>query len=265
MNLHRHSRKRESAFGRTTITAAVLLAAVFAFGFFGNVRLFAREQAASFLSVAYAAVSGVSGASLLASSATPMSTGVPATNVTGTTTATLIGEVTRLSDENAQLKTLLSVKEHAVPVATARVLTRPGFSPYDTFLVGAGAEEGVTVGDLVIAAGDFAVGKVIEVSAHTAQVSLFSAPGNTLDVRRTDGTLFSYMGRGGGGGEADVAREVTLTQHEPIFLPGTSFMVGVVGGVQSAPEDAKQHVYIAPPVALASLEFVSVVPSPSNR
>lgn len=167
---------------------------------------------------------------------------------------------TRYADENARLRALLVAVDHTRVIATARVVTRPGFSPYGTFTIGAGSQDGVSEGALVVGEGAIALGFVTEVGNTTSVVALFSAPGKTLDARLSDNALISYVGAGNGSGEAQVPRGLTIGEHASVFLPGTGYLLGTVATTTGTPEDPSLHLYIASPVPLSSLEYVSVLP-----
>lgn len=166
-----------------------------------------------------------------------------------------------LRSENAALRGLLMVRESAPEGAAVRVLSRPGVSPYSTFVIEAG-ESQVAVGDVVFAAPSVVVGEVIEVGNVTSLVALYTAPGKDLLVRLRDDVLVPYTGRGGGNGALEVPRGIPISVGDSVFLPDSGFVMGVVGDVSAAPEDAVQKVLVAPPVNVSTLSFVYVARRP---
>lgn len=166
-----------------------------------------------------------------------------------------------LRSENAALRGLLMAREIAPNGTAVRVLSRPGVSPYSTFVIEAG-EPQVAVGDFVFAAPSVVVGEVVEVGQVTSLVALYTAPGKHLSVRLHDDVLVAYTGRGGGNGVLEVPRGIAVAVGDSVFLPDSGFVMGVVGDVSAAPEDAIQKVLVAPPVNISVLSFVYVAPRP---
>lgn len=163
--------------------------------------------------------------------------------------------------ENAVLRDLLEVPEYGQEIATARVLSRPHASPFGTFVIGAGTDDGVSVGDYVLAPGNIALGRVAEVSDSTAVVALLLANGNTTEVLIGEDALVSLEGRGGSTGHAEVSRELSIEKGEPVLLPDIGFALGVVGEIETTPADALQSVFVGLPVNIQALRFVRVVSS----
>lgn len=165
-----------------------------------------------------------------------------------------------LKSENASLRALLSLREERSDGKAARVLSRPGLSPYSTFVIGAGSEDGIQTSDHVFVAPGLIIGDILEVGERTSLVGLFSAPGKKTSVKIGENTIVEYMGRGAGNGIIEVPRGIPVQKGDSVFLANSRFLLGVVGEIEAAPEDALQRILVAPPANLPALEFVFVAP-----
>lgn len=162
-----------------------------------------------------------------------------------------------LRAENLGLRAFLRTPEEITEGIVARVLSRPTHSPYDTFIIAAGSDDGVVVGDVVEVASQVAIGEVAEVGRTSSLVSLFSAPGSEHEVIVNDAVL-TYYGRGSGNGLLLMPRDVPVAVGDTVFLPSHGLMIGTVGQVSADPEDAYRRVLVGPPANLPALQFVLV-------
>jgi cell shape-determining protein MreC len=136
-------------------------------------------------------------------------------------------------------------------------------SPYGTFLIGAGARDGITVGSLVLSdAADHAVvvGTISDISAHTATVVELFAPQHSLDAL-LDGAPVIVKGTGGGNATAEVPNGIKVIPGDALTAPEFSGrVIGVVGHIDANPSNAAIEVSVGTPVNLASMQYVFVVP-----
>lgn len=163
-------------------------------------------------------------------------------------------------EENTSLRTLLnrSLSEEAI---LASVLTRR--TPYDSFLIDIGREQGVEEGYPVQSKEGVVIGEVYRVYNTTSLVALFSSPGRETPVQ-IGSERIEVLARGLGAGsfEAFVPRGVTVREGESVVLPGVSPSVfAVVGSVSSSPTDPLQRVLFQNPVNFFEISFVAVMPS----
>lgn len=164
-----------------------------------------------------------------------------------------------LRSENATLRDMFSLREaHPEGIATP-VLSNPAVSPYGTFVIGGGTDDGIAVGMYVLSAPRVAIGRVIEADSRTALVDLFSAPGKETEVVIED-VRTTYFGRGDGNGLVVIPRGSAIAEGDAVQLPGQQFAIGFVGYIESKPEDAETKVLVRVPANLPSLSFVYVVP-----
>jgi cell shape-determining protein MreC len=173
----------------------------------------------------------------------------------------------------AQVATLSSMTHLAATSdgVTASVASSFIASPYGTFIIGAGSDEGITTGAIVlsddvtdaeanIAGEGVVVGTVSDVSAHTATVSEIFAPDHSVDAL-LDGAPISVKGSGGGNATADAPNGIPVQQGDAVTAPEfAGRVIGIVGHVDANPSNAAIAVSIGSPVNLASMQYVFVVP-----
>ncbi len=134
---------------------------------------------------------------------------------------TLSSENQALTAKIVDLTELLGGARTPVRSVVAGVLARPPASPYDTLVVGAGSDEGVAIGMKAFGAGDVPLGIVTTVTASSARVTLFSAPG-TLTAGWIGNTKvpLTLTGSGAGTFSASVSRAAPITVGDIVYLPG---------------------------------------------
>src|SRR3989344_1705161 len=142
-----------------------------------------------------------------------------------------------LKAENESLREFVRLAE-GVNGITAPIVSSFRASPYGTFLIGAGVEDGG--GGQSLVKGIFAPGERTEATIQ--------------------GVGITVEGRGGGQARADAPRDAVIQAGDPVI--STSFgvrAIGIVGRVEEGTGGASQRVFIQLPIPLASLEFVYVL------
>lgn len=142
----------------------------------------------------------------------------------------------------------------------AGVTTRPPLSPYDTLLLGAGAQDGVTPGMEAFGAGNVPIGVVSSVLADFSRVTLFSAPGATTSgwVKQNNIPI-TIVGKGGGAMTASVARVADVAVGDVVFVPGPGLLpIGSVARIDSDPSSPGVVVHIASTLNLFSVSWVEL-------
>lgn len=146
----------------------------------------------------------------------------------------------------------------------AGVLSQPGTSPYDTFVIDRGESAGVQEGALVYAGEAAAIGSVIAVYQESALVLLASAPGvhSTAYVFGPD-IFTDAVGQGGGTLRIQVPQGIPLAAGNVVMLPGAGRgAYGTVVEVESLASSPFQYGYVTPPVPLRSIRYVHVTHTP---
>ncbi len=166
---------------------------------------------------------------------------------------------TVLQQENELYKKILG--ENTVSEFTrVTVVSRPNQSPYDTIVVSFPKDTFISVGKVVYASPEIAIGTVGEVFNTTATIKLFSAPGEKVNVYVSSENIpAEAVGRGGQNFEMIFPRDIEIPLETFVFLPidGTP-LVGVVKKVLFDPRDPFQKVLFSSPVNIQMLSHVFV-------
>ncbi len=146
----------------------------------------------------------------------------------------------------------------------AGVLSGPPHTPYDTILIDAGTEDGVSLHDPVVAWGDIAVGTISHTGKGTSEVVLYSSPSvetPAILLAATSSIAVTLAGQGGGNFLIKLPRGVSVATDSPVVLPGAeTILIASVGAVFEKPADAFETVLAASPFTLQGLRFVEVIP-----
>lgn len=175
----------------------------------------------------------------------------------------LMNENAALANENrALLKKAASISGLVMGARgiTAGVVARPPLSPYDTLVLAAGSEAGVTLGMEAFGAGGVPLGVVSSVLADFSRVTLFSAPNMAVNgwVGRTNVPVI-INGAGAGALNASVARSAGIAAGDTVFAFGPGMLpVGVVARVDSDPASPSVTLRIMPAFNLFSIAWVVV-------
>lgn len=166
----------------------------------------------------------------------------------------------RIVEENKNLRAVASLESISTSV-TARVLSRPPRTHYDTLLIGAGSASGVTVHDTVVFNG-ILLGEVISVTASSATVELYSTPKSEHDaIVGNPNAVAIARGLGGGSFEVQVPQGVEVLPNDTVrAVADDTLLLGVVVSVSGSATDATKTVHVAAPVSMNDIDFVSVIP-----
>lgn len=164
-----------------------------------------------------------------------------------------------LRQENESLREMAKLAEENEGL-TAPVISSFRSSPYGTFLIGAGREDGVVQNGLVLTDGGFVLGVVSEAAQRSATVQAVFSPTASLEV--VVGTVaFTLDGKGGGNARAEVPRESELREGDAVLAPlYANRPVGVIGRIESASSSAYSSIYVVFPMNLNSIRYVYVIP-----
>jgi len=133
-------------------------------------------------------------------------------------------------EENLHLKEVLgrSVLDRTI---LASVLSGPGSSVYDTFIIDVGEDFGIEKGDQVLYAGNIMIGTISDVFPHSSRVVLFSSPGELTDVLVGKEKIpTTAKGRGGGNYEIQFPHDVVVHEGDVVSLPG--IMPRIIGSIE---------------------------------
>lgn len=165
-----------------------------------------------------------------------------------------------LMEELADMRTLIGSRQEARAEIPASVLQRPPVSPYDTFLVNAGATDNVAVGAYVSGPGGVPVGTVSEITPRTARVTLFSSSGReTEGWAGEDRTPITLRGEGAGAFSATVPQGTEIAIGDMVIVPGfNSAPIGAVRAIHNDPSSPVFEISIKPFVNPFSMAWVAI-------
>lgn len=151
-----------------------------------------------------------------------------------------------------------ALNERVIPAA---VLLRPPQTMYDTLIIDAGSDDGITKGMLVQSSEGVVLGTVITVFDTTATIELFSSYGRETVVHiGTEQIEMIAKGRGGGNFEAEAPRTIPIAKGDIVVLPGYSPKAfAVVEEILMRPSDAFQRILFKNPNNLFELRMVGVI------
>jgi len=165
-----------------------------------------------------------------------------------------------LKAENDQLTLMAHLAQDNTGTTTA-IVSSFRSSPYGTFLVGAGAQEGIKHDSIVLTDLGFVVGRVTDVSTHTSLVTQLLSPGRSVDalIGKDPAT---FTGTGGGNARAQVPRDIEVKVGDIVTSGAVGGRrIGIVGKVESESADAYSTVYIRLPQNVSAMRFVFVLSS----
>ena len=168
-------------------------------------------------------------------------------------------DILKIENESLRLLAHFAERERGI---TALIVSSLRSSPYGTFLIGAGSEDGIRAGNLVMAGdpqfGGFVIGRVESTDARISLVKAVFAPNEAFDAVINDISVM-LLGRGGGQARAEAPRDAEIKTGDSVFSPSVGGRaIGVVGGVEVDKGDASQRVYVILPFSL-TYRFVYIV------
>ena len=196
-------------------------------------------------------------------------TGFRSKNALEKENATLVAQNAQLATEVADRDTLAQEldslkatmgRSTAAHLVLAAVLEKPPHSVYDTLLIDGGTAAGFVKGQVVYANGDTPIGTIAEVSATSAVVKLYSAPGESTEARLSaSGTDITLVGRGGGNFSAQVPQDLAVGAGETVVSKDIDpHVMAIFQKVTSDARDPFQTLLLSAPVNVNELSFVEV-------
>ena len=179
-----------------------------------------------------------------------------------------------LRRENDLLTALLQLRQGLdFQTRTAQVIARETSEARRVIVVDRGTNDGVAVGQVVIAAGSALIGRVVDVGPDFADVLLISDSTSTvIGQLLSSGATGKVVGQPGGAlVMQDVDSTIKVPIGEEVFTAGIELsggirspypkglLIGQVVDVARDPNSVVQTVYLQPAAPLDSLEFVLVI------
>jgi cell shape-determining protein MreC len=167
--------------------------------------------------------------------------------------------VDRLLEENMQLRAMANAGTSTERLV-ARVVSNPTKLGYDLLQIDRGTSDGVMAGAPVYIGLDTVVGVVVQVTETYSFVDLFTSPDFETTAYIIGPNVFAVLeGIGGGIARVRLPQGVLIAEKQLVILPGISNGVyGEIVSVENLPTQPEQYGYVAPPVSLNSMRYVSV-------
>lgn len=162
--------------------------------------------------------------------------------------------------ENEDLKTSLGYLGSEPAILTSIIL-RPNRTLYNSLVVDAGSRQGVKVGDIMLAHGLVAVGRVVDVRENISHVQIFSqSDASSVLSHAPTNTPVDVVGRGGSAFTFTVQRDIEISEGDILTLPGSrGYIVGLIEKVSFNQTDPFQTVLARSVVNINELRFVEIV------
>ena len=149
------------------------------------------------------------------------------------------------------------IKQNAL---LAEILLRPPYAAYDYYLINQGINDGVMVNQLVVAAGQYVLGYIDQVTDQYSRVKLFSSSDVNFMVS-IDGVLYPAEGDGGGVVHIRLPRDFRDTEAQIVRLPGGGpYVLGILETTAFRPQDSFVLGIMDMPVNIFQQEWVVVTP-----
>ncbi len=165
-----------------------------------------------------------------------------------------------LANENQALLQKVGNINGSAPGISADVVARPPESPYDTLVLAAGKNSGVTLGIEAFNANGIPLGVVSSVLADFSRVTLFSAPGTATNGWVGNSNIpITIFGAGAGAMNATIARSAGVAVGDTIFVPGPGKLpIGTIVRVDGNASSPSVTLRIMPAANIFSTVWVTL-------
>lgn len=142
----------------------------------------------------------------------------------------------------------------------ANVLAGPGRSPYDTLIIDAGADEGVSIGDRVVYAGSGVIGEIVESERASSKVKLYSFPNEEHAVLvGAQAIPATASAHGMGNFEAKVPQNSKVAIGDNVISAKGNLLLGVVSLVEEKPAEPFKRILFRLPFNISEIRSVEVL------
>lgn len=141
----------------------------------------------------------------------------------------------------------------------AKIIRRPPFTVFDSYVVDVGLDAGVEIGDLVLAH-NIPVGIVKSVTKNNSVVNLFSSPGEMLLVSfGTSSTQYEAYGISNAGLRSDIPIDTEITNESKVTLSDREIsIVGTVHAIDKDSDSTYQSVFISLPFDISNTNWLNI-------
>ena len=166
-----------------------------------------------------------------------------------------------IKKENDDLKNILNRGTQNSKRILSAVLVKPFLSPYDTLIIDVGINDGIKIGDKVVAFGSNFIGYIGETYDSTSKVVLYSSYGEKVKVLIGQNYVEKEaIGIGGGNFGVQLPKEADINEGDTISVPSiTSNIFAVVEKIQSRENDSFEYILFKSAVNMSELKWVEVI------
>jgi cell shape-determining protein MreC len=162
-----------------------------------------------------------------------------------------------LREENDELKAKLGRSPEFSYMLT-QVLASPPVSPYDTFIIDVGEDNGSVLGMDAFTDGDFKVGTITRVWKRSSLVTLSSAPESTLSVT-VGSNAIPAVARGVGGGNFRITlpKGVDVKIGDLVNIPALAPMyAGIIMAIDKPEGSSLESLFISLPLNIFQTKYL---------
>lgn len=162
--------------------------------------------------------------------------------------------------ENDEMSKLVNRIKSDKEKTFVKIISKPGFSPYDTVIVDGGIDQGIKAGDQVFVSDDILIGEIADAYAHTSTVVLYStAEKETSVLIGTTSIQAIAFGKGGGNFEIKLPRNTGVKIGDIIVMASTTKKIfGTIQYINTSTTDSFERALFKSPVDVTTINFVAV-------
>jgi cell shape-determining protein MreC len=163
-------------------------------------------------------------------------------------------------EQNAELLRRVGRMEVDEKRTLARIISKPGFSPYDTIIIDAGKDEGLNPGDHVMADSDTLLGEISQSFKNTSTVLLYSTSEHQTPVLIGTSSLQALaVGRGGGTYEIKLPRNTGVAVGDMVvFASSSAKIMGKIEVINTSATDSFERALFKNLIDVSAISLVTV-------
>jgi cell shape-determining protein MreC len=156
--------------------------------------------------------------------------------------------------ENEDLKNQLNFIDPQSKTIVTKIITKPPFSPYDTFVINSNEQ---IKKDQKVHYKNMLIGYIIETYDKTAIVKLYSSSDEKIPVQLS-GNGFEAEGQGNLSFKIKIPKSLIIEEGIPVYASETNSILGVVEVIYSDEASAFQDLYFKYPININDLNYVEI-------
>lgn len=156
--------------------------------------------------------------------------------------------------ENESLKNQLNFINPETKTVVTKIITKPPFSPYDTFVINSNDQ---IKKDQKVFYKKMLIGRIVETYPNTAIVKLYSSSDEKTPIQLL-GNEFEAEGQGNLSFKIKIPKSLVVEKNTPIHSSESNSILGVVQALYSDEASAFQDIYFKYPININDLDYVEV-------